>query len=124
MDVVDYLRSTVNQQGVVCDVLRDTTTGSYGSDSTSKVDEVTVSIVADRTNQSLPESMDVDTSIYGLYAPQFDANGDLKHVVEVNDTLRVQQNTAKRYSVVAKDGLPNDIEPELWGLGLAHVNNQ
>jgi hypothetical protein len=64
------------------------------------------------------EGTSEDTSLTGLAVPQYDNNGDLQHVVEVSDRLKPQSRPERQYEVRAKNGLPNELDPELWQLGL------
>lgn len=122
MDVLDYFASSVKNQAYTFDVYRNTGGNSY-SEEKQKVGEVTVSI-SDRSSQSQTtvEGSDESVNFKGLLNPQYDENGTLTEVVFVNDELW-RQNGEQRYVVKTKDGRPNDIEPDLWELGLDRANS-
>jgi hypothetical protein len=123
MDAVDYIRTDVNEQAETCDVLRDTSSHSYDGEDDSKADEVDVAIFAPNSNATVVvEGTDDDTSLTGLVVPDEQSDGSITHHVQVGDVLRPQTNTAKRYNVRVKDGIPNDLAPELFRLGLEHAN--
>jgi len=123
MNAVEYMQSDVATQGTLCDILRETTSSSYSDGGESIVDTVRVAIyAAQSSSQMTPAGMDPDTAFSGLVVPERDGDGDLIHPVDVGDVLRPQSNTALRYTVETKDGLPNDIDPSLWMLGLSRGN--
>lgn len=123
MDALDYMRTSVTDQSVRCDVRRDQSSDSYSGPDYSTVGEVDVAIF-DPSSSSVvvTEGSGEDTSLTGLVVPAYDTDGNLNERVHVNDRLRPQSNTAKLYEVRVKDGLPNEIDPDLWRLGLEHAN--
>jgi hypothetical protein len=123
MDALQFLVTDVTDQAVTCDVYRDTSSDAYGGSKT-KVDSVDVAIFApSSSSQVVVEGSGDETSFTGLVVPERDENDDLVESVHVNDELRVQGNTEKRFDVRVKDGVPNDLDPELWRLGLDKANS-
>lgn len=122
MDALDAIVASVTDQRITCDVYRDDSTSAYGGDP-SKVGTVDVAIFEpSSSSEVVVEGSGQDTSLTGLVVPTHDSNGDLVHDVEVNDELRVQSNEAKRYDVRVKDGVPNELDPDMWRLGLERAN--
>lgn len=123
MDSLDYIRSSVREQAITCDVLTETEDTSYNSGSYSATDTVDVAIFSPTSSSELvPAGMDEQTTYAGHYVPEYDQNDDLVHVVEQGNHLRPQSNTALRYVVKTKMGAPDEIDPDLWVLGLDRAN--
>lgn len=122
MDAIDYIQSRVNDQAVTCDVLSDTESASY-SDDVTQVGTVEIAVYAPSSAaEMVPAGIEESTSFTGLVVPQRDGNGDLVNDTAVGDTLRVQSNTAIQYEVMTRDGVPNELDPHLWVLGLDRAN--
>lgn len=122
MDTLNYVTASVRENSRRFDVYRGQ--GSTYNGSTEKVDAVDAWVFdPTSTSISVVEGTDEDTSLTGLVVPSYDADGGLVERVHVNDELRLQSNTAKRYLVATKDGVPNELDPELWRLGLSHANS-
>jgi len=118
MDAVTFMQCDVSDQAVTCDVLRPQDSGPYDS-GFSSVGTIDVTVFEPSSQQRVTiEGTSEDTSLTGLAVPQYDNNGDLQHVVQVSDRLKPQSNPQRQYDVRAKNGLPNELEPELWQLGL------
>lgn len=120
MDALDYIRTTVNDDAVTCDIYRSSESGSYsGPDHTDTGETVQVAIFAPSSSaQIVTEGVEADTSLTGLVVPETDESGNIQQTVQVTDQLRVSDNTVKRYSVRSVTGVPNDLEPELFRVGL------
>lgn len=122
MDAVSLMQSTVDRESVLMDVYRNTSTGSYDT-SKSSVGTVNVAVFSPTSSsQMVTEGSGQDTSLVGLAEPVY-TGGDLLPAVEVNDELRIQSQSEKRYIVKTKDGYPNDIDAELVRLGLEPANS-
>ena len=121
MYVTDYFSTSIGDQTYTFDVYRNTGGNSY-DESMEDVGEVEVSI-SDVSSQSdtTVEGSDESVTYKGLLNPQYDMNGNLSEVVFVNDELRLQSGP-KNYVVKTKDGHPNDIDPDIWELGLDRAN--
>lgn len=125
MDALDYIRTDVKRQSVQCTVFNpDDGSTAYNDGFTDTGETIPVAIFqSSSSSQVTTEGTGQDTSLTGHLVPQTDANGDRKTVVTVGDRLQLQSNTAKQYEVRTKDGVPNDIEPELYQLGLEPANS-
>lgn len=122
MNALDLMLATVDEQAVTCDVYRASSSGAYSDDAT-KVDTVDIAIFSPTSSSEVVvEGSGQETTMTGLLVPQFDANGDPVEVVQVNDELRLQSNTSKRYDVRVKEGFPNEFDPEVWRCGLNRAN--
>lgn len=106
----------VTDQAVTCDIYRADDSDVY-DESMSQVGTVEVAISdATSTSQLVVEGMDNEISVVGHVVPTY-TNNSLDDPLRVGDELRPQA-TAQRYDVQTKVGVPNEIEPELWVLGL------
>lgn len=126
MDALDYIHNTITEQSVTCDVLRPADDGStvYDDGFTETGERVNVAVFQPSSSSTVTtEGTGQDVSLTGHLVPSYDKNGDLTVVVEVGDRLRVTDNTAKQYEVRTKDGVPNDLDPEVWQLGLEPANS-
>jgi len=122
MDALDYIRSAVTEQTITCDVLREDNDSAYSSEP-QKVDEVDVAIFApSASSQVVVEGSGEDTSLSGYVVPETDTDGNMVEYVTVNDMLRPQSNTERLYTVRTKVGRPNELDPDLWELGLERAN--
>lgn len=120
MDTLDAIQNSVRDQSVTCNVYRDTDDGPYDSGHT-QVDTVAVAFSSPSAqSQVVIEGSFEETSVVGHIVPAYDSDNTLVHTVEVNDELRVSD--AQRYRVETKVGIPNEIDPELWELGLQRAN--
>jgi hypothetical protein len=120
MNALDAIHDCVDAQAKTCAVYRDTDDGPYDSDRT-QVDTVDVAFSSPSAqSQVVIEGSFEETSVVGHLVPEYDTDGALVHTVEVNDELRVSD--AQRYRVETKVGVPNEVEPELWELGLQRAN--
>lgn len=124
MDALAYIHNDLSQQAVVCEILRPTDSDSvYDGDLTETDETVEVAIFQPSSSSTVTtEGTDQDTSLTGHIVPQYDTTDTLDTVVHVGDRLRVRANPAKRYEVRTKDGVPNDIDPELFRVGLEPAN--
>jgi len=124
MNITSYATSQIDANAVVCHVYRDTSERDYGGDSLTQVDIVDVWIFApESSSQVVVEGNGQETSFTGFAHVDTDTDGDIIHHAEINDELRVAGNEAKRYEVRVKDGLPNEIEPQMWRFGLERAND-
>jgi hypothetical protein len=122
MDALQFYREEVDRQAYTAAVYRADGTSSYESTSMQQVGQIAVSISdATSVSETVTEGSDEDTSLRGLTTPTYDANGNLTETVAVNDELRLT-NAPRRYTVTTKNGIPNDIDPEVWELGLERAN--
>lgn len=120
--LLDEMRIVVEEQSVTCDIYRSSSSGAY-SNSAATGDTVDVAIFAPTSSSEIVvEGSGQETSMTGLLIPQYDATASLVETVEVNDELRLQSDGSKRYDVRVKEGHPNEIDPELWRLGLDRAN--
>jgi len=123
MDPMDYIHTDLTDQSVTCAVYRSSGSGVYndGLSDTGETVEVTLSEPSS-SSVSHVEGIDEDTSLVGQVVPEYDDNGDLTERLEVNDELRAIAYEGKRYEVSTKDGIPNELDPEIWALGLEPAN--
>lgn len=106
----------ITEQAVRCDIYRANDDGVY-DESMDGVGTVEVAISdATGTNQLVPEGMETEVSMVGHVVPTY-SNNTLDDPLRVGDELRPQSST-QRYDVQTKVAVPNEIEPELWVLGL------
>lgn len=121
MDALDAIHSCLNEQTVTCAVYRQSDDGPYDGDMT-QVGTVDVAMSAPSPQaQVVIEGSMEDTSLVGHLVPEYDTSGTLIETIHVNDELR-PQNTETRYAVRTKVGVPNELSPELWELGLERAN--
>jgi len=122
MDTLTYFNSEITDQSQTFAVYRQTGGTSYD---TTREQATTVRLsVTDLSAQSstVTEGTDQDISYRGLVNPHYDENGQLVDVVQVNDELR-HIDGPRRYRVETKVGRPNDIDPDVWELGLRRANS-
>jgi hypothetical protein len=120
MDALDAIHDCVDAQAMTCAVYRDTDDGPYDDDLT-QVDTVDVAFSSPSAqSQVVIEGSFEETSVVGHIVPAYDTDGALVQSVHVNDELRVSDT--QRYRVETKVGVPNEVEPELWELGLQRAN--
>jgi len=124
MDALKYLRQEVTHQSYEFDVYSPDGGNSYdgGMTDTGNTVEMTVSDMSG-TGETVTEGSDQDVSYRGMITPQYDNEGNLRHVTDVNDELRAT-DSEQRYVVKSKVGLPNDIDPDVWQLGLNRANSE
>lgn len=123
MDATDFIVTDVADLAITCDVYEQADSGAYNG-GFSKVGEKDVHIFAPSSQQRVTlEGSGQETAFTGLAVVDHDVNGDPVHTVEVNHQLRPQANSAKHYDVRVKDGLPNDVNPVVWRLGLDRANS-
>jgi hypothetical protein len=127
MDATEYFQTTVATDGDEYAVYRfggnttDTQTYRNTSDNgtgNQKVGTVTMA-TTDVSGESsvVVEGSEQNVSTRGIIKPQYDQNGQLTSVVEVNDELHHTQSPHK-YVVRTKVGKPNHTAVEVWHLGL------
>jgi len=121
MDATDYINSEVNG-GFEFAVFRGGNSYSGGMEDTGDRVIVDVTEAASQAADNV-EGSSQDVSFRGLLNPSYDDSGGLTDVVKVNDELRLVGNKEIRYVVQTKQGQPNDIDPELWNLGLDRANS-
>lgn len=122
MDGLDYIHSSVQDNAVSLTVLRPQSQRSY--DEPSYSNEGTVDIYVfdpSSTAQTVVEGSDQETAMTGLYVPEYDSNDDLITQLKVNDHL--EYDDSHRYVVQTKDGLPSELNVELWQVGLDRANS-
>lgn len=123
MNGVDYIRSAVTERGLICDVQEQSDGGAYDNGDYTTVDTVTVAIFDPSSTFSVvSEGGDDDVSLVGLVVPDTNADGNRVEHVGVNQRLVPQNATGQQYRVETKDGHPNDVDPDVWRLGLAKAN--
>jgi len=121
MDTLDAIHDSITDQAVWCDVYRDTSDGPYSDDTDTNVNTVKVAFSSPTAqSQVVVEGSFEETSVVGHVVPEYDTDGTLVQSVHVNDELRVDDT--HRYDVTTVVGIPNEIEPELWELGLQRAN--
>lgn len=119
MDALSYIKTDVADMAVTMDVYRKDDSGAYSGEWTP-VDTKDVDVFSPSSSASVVvEGSGQETSLTGLTLPTYDTNDTLVDVIHVNDQLRYN---GKRYDVRVKDGLPNELDPELWKLGLDRAN--
>lgn len=123
MDPVDYIRSRVEDEADTYDIYRVDDSGPYNSDPSDTGNDGDIWVFSPTSSgQVVTEGTDQETSFTGLMVPQTDNNGNLKEVVEIGDELRLQSNSQRRYEVRTKDGLHDNVDPDLWQFGLERAN--
>jgi hypothetical protein len=116
------LRSIVRKEQKTFVVYRSDSSGAYESDMT-QVDEVDVHLYSPASSHSVAlEGTGEETGLTGLVIPDRDTNGDITEHVYGNDQLRFKSDESVRYDVLTKDGVPSDLDPTLWRLGLEKSN--
>jgi hypothetical protein len=119
MDATAYIQSDVAEMAITMDVYRKEDSGAYSGDFT-KVGAADVHVFNPSSQQQVVvEGSGEETSMTGLKLPEYDIDDNLVEPVHVNDQLRVG---GKRYDVRVKEGIPNEIDPDLWRLGLDTAN--
>ena len=123
MDALQYLQSTVAHQAHTFTVY--TQDGnSYNSDYSDTGETVDMSVSdMSGSGETVTEGSDQSVSYRGTLNPSYDNSGDLTEYVGVNDELRAVDGN-QRYVVKTKTGIPNDIDPEVWQLGLERANTE
>lgn len=121
MDGLDAIVASVRRHSVTMDVLRPQSGRSYDGDDYANVGSVDIYVFDPASSGQTPvEGSDQETSMTGLYVPEYDSNGNLITNIKVNDHL--EYDAAHRYVVQVKDGLPSELDVELWQLGLDRAN--
>lgn len=116
------LRQIVRHEQKTFAVYRGDSSGAYES-TMQQVDEVDVHLYAPSSSHSVVlEGAGEETGLTGLVIPDRDANGDIIEHVYNNDELRLKSDESVRYNVLVKDGVPDDLDPDLWRLGLEKAN--
>ena len=124
MDALQYLQSTVTHQAHTFAVYTQDGNNSYNSEysDTGETVEMSVSDMSG-SGETVTEGSDQSVSYRGTLNPSYDNNGDLTETVGVNDELRAVDGN-QRYVVKTKTGIPNDIDPEVWQVGLQRANTE
>lgn len=121
MNAEDYLRSAIGDGTRTFEVWRRGDSGGAYESDFSQVDTVPVHVHSPTsTSQVVTEGSGQETDFTGLVVPDRDASGTVVHHVEVNDQLRADGH---RFDVRVKEGIPNDLDPEYFRLGLARAND-
>jgi hypothetical protein len=120
MEAAQFMRTDVATQARTFDVYRTSGRSYDSSDTQDGTVDVALS-TASASGQVVTEGTDSNASFVGHAVPQYDGNGD--PAVRVGDELRLQSDTAKRYEVTDVVGLPDDVDPTLWELGLDRSND-
>ena len=124
MDALEYLRSEVTHQAHSFDVYTQDGGNSYNNDYSKSGETVEMSVSdMSGSGETVAEGSDQSVSYRGTLTPSYDNNGDLTKTVGVNDELRAVDGN-QRYVVKTKTGIPNDIDPEVWQLGLERANTE
>lgn len=123
MDALAYIHDDVSRQAVTCEIWRDQSDGPY-DDSLSDTGETVDVAIFSPTSQSqvVAEGSGQEATFVGVLVPEEGRDGTLQDPVRLNDQLR-PVGSARRYDVRTKDGVPNDLNPELWQLGLDRANS-
>jgi len=119
MDVVDYYRGEIRNQGYWMSLYRQESTTTYDNSGMSEIGEVRVSISTPSSSHEVTtEGTGQEVSLKGLIDP----TDNRSTTVQVGDELRSQPDERKRYVVETRDGIPNDFNPEIVHLGLKQAN--
>jgi len=121
MDAVDWFHQSVNDDAYSFAVYEGGNSYSDEKTATGETINITVSDVATQSSV-VTEGTEQNVSYRGTYVPMYDASGSLKTVVEVGNELH-RENGEQKYVVRTKVARPNEINPELWYLGLDRANN-
>jgi len=121
MDTEDYFQCSVTEQSYEFAVWEQGDS-SYDSEMTDTGQTVQMAVSDVNSQFSVTtEGADQDVSYRGLIEPTYSDDGSIESVVDVTDELR-RVNGQQRYVVETKSGRPNDIDPELWEVGLRRAN--
>ena len=121
MDAVDWFHQSISQDTYEFAVYEGG--NSYSDELTATGDTVEIAISDVSTQSSVvTEGTEQNVSYRGTYVPIYDPTGSLKDVVTVGNELH-RQNGQQKYVVRTKVGRPNEIDPELWYLGLDRANS-
>jgi len=119
MNAREYIVTDVADRATTCDIYRSDSDGVYNSDY-ERVGETAVYIFSASSTTTISiEGSGQDTSLVGLTTPSYGRQGKLVHDVEVNDQLRVND---RQYRVETKDAIGDELDPQLWQLGLERAN--
>jgi len=122
MDAVDWFHQSVNEDAYSFAVY-ESGGNSYSDEQTATGETVNITISDVSTQSSVvTEGTEQNVSYRGTYVPMYDASNRLRTVVEVGNELH-RENGEQKYVVRTKVGRPNEINPELWYLGLDRANN-
>lgn len=118
MLAVDYLLSETKDNETACTVFR--TSGSQSYDSTSEdVGETAIWLFdASASSNVVTEGTEEETSFTGMLRPSV----DLQDGVQVADELQFDGHPERRYEVRTKVGIPTELDPDVWQLGIERAN--
>ena len=118
MRAVDYLLSETKEKETTCSVYR--TSGSQSYDSTTENVGETVIWLFDASASSnvVTEGTEEETSFTGMLRP----SADLQDGVRVGDELQFEGHPERRYEVRTKVGIPTELDPDVWQLGIERAN--
>lgn len=123
MDALAYIHDDVSRQAVTCAIWRDTSDGPYDDSLSDTGETVDVAISSPTSQQQVvAEGSGQEATFVGVLVPEEGRDGTLQDPVRLNDQLR-PVGSARRYDVRTKDGVPNDLNPEIWQLGLDRANS-
>ncbi len=119
MLAVDYLLSETKSNETGCTVYR-TTGGQSYDNSAKKVGETAIWLFdASASSNVVTEGTEEETSFTGLLRP----SRDLQDGVQVADELQFDDHPERRYEVRTKVGVPTELDPDVWQLGIERAND-
>jgi hypothetical protein len=124
MDTLDYIHDAITEQAIACDIFRPDDSAAVYDDSLVDTGSSVEIAISDPSSTSVVQTEGVgeDISLVGHVVPQTDQNGQLTEVLHVGDQLVPQSAPEKAYDVRTKDGVPNELDPEIWQVGLERAN--
>jgi hypothetical protein len=124
MDTLDYIHDAITEQAIACDIFRPDDSAAVYDDSLVDTGSSVEIAISDPSSTSVVQTEGVgeDISLVGHVVPQTDQNGQLTEVLHIGDQLVPQSAPEKAYNVRTKDGVPNELDPEIWQLGLERSN--
>lgn len=119
MRTAEYIRQQTRNNARTFRVYRPSTGRSYdGDDEVAGTVDVWV-FDASATASVVTEGVDEETSLTGLLRPIDDLQGG----VAVGDEIRLASDESRRYEVETKVGVPTELEPTVWQLGIERANS-
>lgn len=118
MLAVDYLLSETERNERSCTVYR--TSGNQSYDSTTEdVGETAIWLFdASASSNVVTEGTEEETSFTGMLRPSV----DLPNGVHIADELQFDGHPERRYEVRTKVGIPTELDPDVWQLGIERAN--
>ena len=118
MNTTRYIRRETKGNEQPCTIYRSTGDSTYDSDDTEVGETALWLFDSSATSSIVTEGATDDTSFTALLRPE----RDIQSGVSIGDELVFDGHPERRYEVRTKVGVPTELDPTVWQLGVDRAN--